>query len=40
MSCKGTVNGIQYKDMSHVDLNVFHGNLKEFRKYVEEFGVK
>ena len=40
VSCKGAVNGIQYKDMSHVDLDVFHGTLPEFHQYVETYGIK
>lgn len=34
-SCTGAVGGIQYKDKSHVDMDVFNGNIGQLREFID-----
>ena len=34
-SCTGSVGGIQYKDKSHVDMDVFHGNIYQLKEFID-----
>lgn len=34
-SCTGSVGGIQYKDKSHVDMDVFNGNVIQLREFID-----
>lgn len=34
-SCTGSVGGIQYKDKSHVDMDVFNGNIYQLKEFID-----
>ncbi len=34
-SCTGSVGGIQYKDKSHVDMDVFNGNINQLKDFID-----